>query len=173
MSTPGTNPGASAAASGEADIHPVVRNALRLSLNTKEYRYLHDVAVKRAPGLKDKLPSPSRYEALAHRKNRHNEAALRTSLRVLVGSGLALKLVEVVMNRVRPDPEKYAPIIHHQDFDAVRSILIFRCTLQEESSHPDPPLPNPPTLGIVIPPASPAPSALSVPCSTPSKPPHS
>lgn len=110
MSTPGANPGASAAASGEAadiHIHPLVRNALRVSLSTKEYRALHDVAVRRAPSLKTKLPSPSRYEAMANPKNRHNEAALRTSLRVLVGSGLALKLVEVVMSRVRPDPNKY------------------------------------------------------------------
>lgn len=108
MSTPGANPGASAAASGEAaDIHPLVRNALRVTLSTKEYRALHDVAIKRAPSLKDKLPPPSRYEAMANPKNRHNEAALRTSLRVLVGSGLALKLLEVIMSRVRPDPTKY------------------------------------------------------------------
>lgn len=108
MSSPGTSPGASAAASGEAaDIHPLVRNALRVSLSTKEYRALHNVAVKRAPGLRDKLPSPSRYEAMANPKNRHTEAALRTSLRVLVGSGLALKLVEVIMSRVRPDPNRY------------------------------------------------------------------
>lgn len=114
MSSSDTNPGASAAASGEAaDIHPVVRNALRVSLSTKEYRVLHDVAVNRAPGLKSKLPSPSRYEALANPKNRHNEAALRTSLRVLVGSGLALKLVEVVMSRVRPDTEKYETTAQH------------------------------------------------------------
>lgn len=108
MSTPDTNPGASAAASGEAaDIHPLVRNALRVSFSTREYRALHEVATTRAPSLNDKLPSPSRYEAMANPKDRHNEAALRTSLRVLVGSGLALKLVEVIMSRLRPDPNKY------------------------------------------------------------------
>lgn len=108
MSNPDATPGASAAGPGEAaDIHPLVRNALRVSLSTKEYRALHGIAIKRAPSLKGKLPSPSRYEAMASPKNRHNEAALRTSLRVLVGSGLALKLVEVIMSRVRPDPNKY------------------------------------------------------------------
>lgn len=108
MSNPGGTPGASAAASGEAaDIHPLVRNALRVSLSAKEYRALHDLAIKRAPSLKAKLPSPSRYEAMANPKNRHNEAALRTSLRVLVGSGLVLKLAEVIMSRIRPDPNKY------------------------------------------------------------------
>lgn len=108
MSTPDAIPGASAAASGQAtDIHPLVHNALRASLSTREYRVLHDVAVKRAPALKSKLPSPSQYESVSNPKNRHNEAALRTSLRVLVGSGLALKLLELVMSRVQPDPNKY------------------------------------------------------------------
>lgn len=107
MSAPDATPGASAAASGgAADLHPVVRHALRLSLSVKEYRILHDVAVKRAPSLEYKLPSPSRYEAMANPKNRHSEAALRTSLRIFVGSGIALKLLEMIMSRVRGDATK-------------------------------------------------------------------
>lgn len=107
MSAPDATPGASAAASGgAADLHPVVCNALRLSLSVREYRVLHDVAVKRAPSLKYNLPPPSRYEAMANPKNRHNEAALRTSLRIFVGSGIALKLLEMIMSRVRGDATK-------------------------------------------------------------------
>jgi hypothetical protein len=40
---------------------------------------------------------------MANPKSRRTEAALRTSLRVFVGSGIAMKLVEVVMKRVRGD----------------------------------------------------------------------
>jgi len=86
-----------------ATIHPIIRNALRISLSVKEYRALHDVAVKRSPTLKDKLPSPSHYEKMANPKSRHTETALRTALRVFVGSGIGLKLVEVVTRRVRGD----------------------------------------------------------------------
>lgn len=103
MSTSDAPPGPPAPAGEAATVHPILRNALRISLSVKEYRALHDAAVKRAPALKDKLPSPSGYENMASPKNRHTEAALRTSLRVFVGSGIALKLVEVVMKRVRGD----------------------------------------------------------------------
>lgn len=106
MSTPDVPPGPSAP--GEtATIHPIVRNALRISLSVKEYRTLHDVVVQRAPSLKDKLPSPSHYETMASPKSRHTEAALRASLRVFVGSGIAMKLVEVVMKRIRGVTTKY------------------------------------------------------------------
>lgn len=103
MSSSDAPPGAPAPVGETATIHPIVRNALRISLSVKEYRAVHDVAVRRAPTLKDKLPSPSLYESMANPKSRRTEAALRTSLRVFVGSGIAMKLVEVVMKRVRGD----------------------------------------------------------------------
>ncbi|KAJ6108514.1 hypothetical protein N7523_009837 [Penicillium sp. IBT 18751x] len=105
MSTPDASSGPSAPGQ-TATVHPIVRNALRISLSVKEYQALHNVAVKRVPSLKDKLPSPSHYESMANPKNRHTEAALRTSLRVFVGSGVAMKLVEVVMKRIRGDTKQ-------------------------------------------------------------------
>ncbi|CAI7673457.1 hypothetical protein N7533_012065 [Penicillium manginii] len=82
-------------------IHPILQNALRITLSAKEYRALHGIAAKRAPNVKAKLISPSSFDVMAQSKNRHSEAALRASLRLFVGSGLVLKLLEAVMSRVR------------------------------------------------------------------------
>jgi hypothetical protein len=88
------------------DVPPVVRDLLRISLNAKEYRALHKAAAL-SPALQNKLPSPSRYDALARPRNRHNEAAVRASLRVFLGSSLALKLTDFILARVRGGAEKY------------------------------------------------------------------
>ena len=78
---------------------PAVRDVLRICLSAKEYRYLHESALKRVPAIQSKLPSPSRYDAIARPKNRHSEAAVRSSLRVFVGSGIALKLADLLITR--------------------------------------------------------------------------
>lgn len=97
-SVPGEGPGKA------PTLHPIIQNALRVSLSAKEYRALHTIAAKRAPNIQKKLISPSSFDAMAHSKNRHSEAALRASLRLFVGSGLVLKLVEIVMSRIRGAP---------------------------------------------------------------------
>ncbi|KAJ5604758.1 hypothetical protein N7510_009912 [Penicillium lagena] len=90
-----------------SDVPPVVRDLLRISLNPKEYRFLHKAALSRfPPALQNKLPSPSRYDALSRPRNRHSEAAVRASLRVFLGSSLALKLTDLVLARVRGGAEK-------------------------------------------------------------------
>jgi hypothetical protein len=88
------------------DVHPVVRTALRISLSGKEYRALHGLVGQRAPGVQRKLISPSHYDAIVHSKNRRNEAAVRASLRVFVGTGAALKLVETIISRIRGTTEQ-------------------------------------------------------------------
>lgn len=90
------------AASGEGpDVHPAVRAAARLCLSAKEYRVLHDIASKRAPSLQRKLPSSLSNDPTPYARNRHNLAALRASLRVFAGSGIALKLAEMIVSRVQ------------------------------------------------------------------------
>ncbi|GAB1209828.1 hypothetical protein APSETT445_008616 [Aspergillus pseudonomiae] len=92
---------------GHAQVHPVVREALRISLSAKEYKILHDHAVRRAPvKVQSKLPSPSRYEAIVRSKNKYNEAALRASLRVFLVSGALLKFVDWALARIRGDLSK-------------------------------------------------------------------
>lgn len=102
MSTSEATPAPHGDGTGKAPaLHPILRNALRISLSAKEYRALHAIAVKRAPGIQGKLPSPSSFDVMAQSKNRHSEAALRASLRLFVGSGLVLKVIEIVITRIR------------------------------------------------------------------------
>ncbi|KAJ5438626.1 uncharacterized protein N7458_009624 [Penicillium daleae] len=101
------------------DVHPVVRTALRISLSAKEYRALYGLLAKRAPGVQGKLVSPSHYDAIVHSKNRRNEAAVRASLRVFVGTGAALKLLETIIGRIRGSAEQKksrGPILRSPNF---------------------------------------------------------
>ncbi|KAH1335403.1 hypothetical protein KXX16_003913 [Aspergillus fumigatus] len=104
----------------DADAHPLVRNALRITLSAKEYKLLHEYIIQRTPpSIKDKAPSPSRYEAIVRSKNKHNEAALRASLRVFLVSGGLLKLVEAIVRRIQGDMSKKKPrssILHSPNF---------------------------------------------------------
>ncbi|KAB8073474.1 hypothetical protein BDV29DRAFT_175445 [Aspergillus leporis] len=91
----------------QAHVQPVVREALRISLSAKEYKILHDYVVRRAPvRVQSKLPSPSRYEAIVRSKNKHNEAALRASIRVFLISGALLRFIDWAVTRVRGDLTK-------------------------------------------------------------------
>lgn len=88
------------------DLPPhALRDVLRVCLSAKEYRFLHESVIKRAPAVQNKLPSPSRYDAIARPKNRHSEAAIRSSLRVFVGSGIALKLADLLVTRFQGAPQ--------------------------------------------------------------------
>ncbi|KAL4807164.1 hypothetical protein BDV18DRAFT_113708 [Aspergillus unguis] len=84
----------------DSGTHPILRNALRVSLSAKEYKALHEYA-QSSPALQNKLPSPTRYEAITRSKNKYNEAAVRASLRVFLASGGLLKMVEFVVSRLR------------------------------------------------------------------------
>lgn len=94
-------------APGDAlDLPPrALRDVLRVCLSAKEYRFIHESVIKRAPAVQNKLPSPSRYDAIARPKNRHSEAAIRSSLRVFVGSGIALKLADLLITRFQGAPQ--------------------------------------------------------------------
>ena len=107
MSAPDAASTAPALGPGDApDVHPFVRTALRISLSAKEYRALYGLLAKRAPAVQGKLVSPSHYDAIVHSKNRRNEAAVRASLRVFVGTGAALKLLETIIGRIRGSTEQ-------------------------------------------------------------------
>jgi hypothetical protein len=83
---------------------PAVRDVLRVLLSAKEYRHLHESTLKRVPAVRSKLPSPARFDVIARPKNRHSEAAIRASLRVFVGSGIALKLADLLIARFQSGP---------------------------------------------------------------------
>ncbi|OJJ81234.1 uncharacterized protein ASPGLDRAFT_133139 [Aspergillus glaucus CBS 516.65] len=98
-------------------VDPALRALLRLSLSSQEYKLLHE----RAPAaVKKNAPSPARFEAIVRPKDKYNDAAIRESLRVFVGSGLLLKLVEVVSRRMKGGAgavaSKKRSIIHSPNF---------------------------------------------------------
>ena len=83
-------------------VHHVVRDLLRISLTSREYRFLHDHAIKRGPAaVQKKAPSPSRYDEIVRSSSRYNYTALRTSIRVFLGTGTALKLADAIIRRLQ------------------------------------------------------------------------
>lgn len=81
-------------------VHPLVRNVLRLSFSAKEYKLLHEYAIKRSPtAVQGLLPTPSRFDAIVDTRDRYTEAAVRDSLRVFLVTGLGSKLVDLVSRR--------------------------------------------------------------------------
>lgn len=89
---------------------PLVHNALRICLSTKEYALLHEFAIKRTPSIvKDNFPFPATFDSAVHPRNKHNEAAVRASLRVFLVSGGALRLVDLILNRLREDASRKTP----------------------------------------------------------------
>lgn len=106
-------PAAAGTPSEAADsVHPLARDALRVSLTPKEYRLLHDYALARSSRIKDSLPVPSRFESIVRPRNKHNEAAVRSSLRVFLGSGAALKLADLIIARIQGVSSRLArPIV--------------------------------------------------------------
>ena len=89
---------------GNTNTHPLVRNALRISLSAREYKRVYEFAVNhgQSNALRNFLP-PSEYEALVRSKNKHNVAAIRTSLRVFLGTGAALKLVDAIVSKLQKE----------------------------------------------------------------------
>ncbi|KAJ5725570.1 uncharacterized protein N7483_006927 [Penicillium malachiteum] len=106
MSVPSAPEAPASASGGTPGINPAVRNAVRLCLSAKEYRALYYIAGKRAPALQSKLSSALCDDSATSSRSRHNLGALRASMRVFVGTGLALKLFELVMSRVKGEAAK-------------------------------------------------------------------
>lgn len=86
---------------------PAIRDVLRVCLSAKEYRFLHESVLKRAPTVQRKFPSPSRFDVIVRPKNRHSEAALRASLRVFAGTGIAYKLADLLIARFQGRATEY------------------------------------------------------------------
>lgn len=88
-------------------VHPLLRNALRVSLSAKEYKVLHERILKQL-SIEHRLPTPSRYEAIVQTTttNKHNVAAIRASLRVFAAVTGGLSLVEFVTSRIKKEGSK-------------------------------------------------------------------
>ncbi|EDN04429.1 conserved hypothetical protein [Histoplasma mississippiense (nom. inval.)] len=73
--------------------HPIICNALRISLSASEYKSLHEKFIKwLPPGVQDRILEPAAFREVVKSQNKYNEAALRASLRVLLATGAGMKL---------------------------------------------------------------------------------
>lgn len=89
-----------------AGVHPVIKNALRVSLSAREYRILHERLLRRSASAQRYLPAPSRYEAITQTKNKYNVAAVRASLRVFLALSGGLSLAELVTAKIKKEGSK-------------------------------------------------------------------
>ncbi|KAF2144847.1 uncharacterized protein K452DRAFT_356220 [Aplosporella prunicola CBS 121167] len=88
-------------ASSSSKDDPVLRNALRYTLSTREYKLLHDHLIAHAPpAARQRAPPPRRYEAIVKSKDDYNAAAVRASLRLGLATYGGLKLWELVSTRL-------------------------------------------------------------------------
>ncbi|KAL1956463.1 hypothetical protein VTO42DRAFT_7261 [Malbranchea cinnamomea] len=86
---------------GDPHVHPIIRNALRISLTESEYRLLHKHLIERLPpSIQKRTYSPLEFETAVRSPDRYNEAAIRASLRVFLATAGGMKLVEVIAKRI-------------------------------------------------------------------------
>ncbi|KAH8691158.1 hypothetical protein BGW36DRAFT_363502 [Talaromyces proteolyticus] len=90
----------------EHSVHPIIQNALRVSLSAKEYKFLHERITKRSAAVERALPTPAKYEAIIHTKNKYNIAAVRASLRVFLTLSGGLSLAELVGAKIKKEGSK-------------------------------------------------------------------
>lgn len=88
-------------------VHPVIRNALRVSLSAQEYKVLYDRILKRSLAWSHQLPTPSRYESIVRTSNKYNVAAIRASLRVFLGVSGGISLTEALIARLGKGDTRY------------------------------------------------------------------
>ena len=82
-------------------INPILRDILRVSLTTKEYKLLHEYLIKRSPtAIQRRAPSPSSFEAVVQSKDTYNEAAIRASLRVFIATSAGMKLLGFITGKL-------------------------------------------------------------------------
>jgi hypothetical protein len=90
--------------SAKSTADPILRNALRYTISSKEYETLHKYIISRSKVLRRNAPTVAKVEKLVKRESRngepagddYNAAAVRASLRVFLASSAALKLWEIV-----------------------------------------------------------------------------
>ncbi|EER40259.1 conserved hypothetical protein [Histoplasma capsulatum H143] len=81
--------------------HPIICNALRISLSASEYKSLHEKLIKwLPPGIQDRVLEPAAFREVVKSQNKYNEAALRASLRVLLATGAGMKLFVFISQKL-------------------------------------------------------------------------
>ncbi|KAK2805827.1 hypothetical protein FQN51_008601 [Onygenales sp. PD_10] len=91
-------------------IHPIIRNALRISLSASEYKALHEHLIKRLPpAVQNQAFPPATFREIVKSQDRYNEAAIRASLRVLLATGTGMKVFEYITQKLAARKAPNAP----------------------------------------------------------------
>ncbi|KAH8665891.1 hypothetical protein BGZ60DRAFT_565010 [Tricladium varicosporioides] len=88
--------------SAKSTADPILRNALRYTISSKEYETLHKYIISRSKVLRRNAPTVAKVEKLVERPGRddYNAAAVRASLRVFFATGAALKAWGAIKDRL-------------------------------------------------------------------------
>ncbi|EEQ92137.2 uncharacterized protein BDCG_07257 [Blastomyces dermatitidis ER-3] len=87
--------------------HPIIRNALRVSLSASEYKSLHEKVISRLPpAVQNRTLDPTSFREIVKSQNKYNEAAIRASLRVILVTGAGMKLFAYISQKLA---ERKAP----------------------------------------------------------------
>lgn len=88
--------------SAKSTADPILRNALRYTISSKEYETLHKFIISRSKVLQRNAPSPTKVEKLLERPGRddYNASAVRASLRVFFATAAGLRAWGAVKERV-------------------------------------------------------------------------
>ncbi|CAG8958672.1 hypothetical protein HYFRA_00011514 [Hymenoscyphus fraxineus] len=91
--------------SAKSTADPILRNALRYTISSKEYETLHRFIISRSKVLQRNTPSPAKVEKLldgpgGRGAEDYNAAAIRASLRVFFATGAGLKAWSAVKERL-------------------------------------------------------------------------
>lgn len=89
--------------SAKATADPILRNALRYTISSKEYETLHKYIISRSKVLRRNAPTVAKVEKLVKREGSpgedYNAAAVRASLRVFLACSAAGRVWELVAER--------------------------------------------------------------------------
>jgi hypothetical protein len=84
-----------------AQVNRLVRHSLDISITESEYEVLHRRLIARLPSsVQNRAYSPAKFDAIVRSGDRYNAAAIRTSLRVFLGTAAAMKLVDEITARL-------------------------------------------------------------------------
>ncbi|KAK2808539.1 hypothetical protein FQN50_004570 [Emmonsiellopsis sp. PD_5] len=91
-------------------IHPIIRNALHISLSASEYKALHEHLIKRLPpAVQNQALPPATFREIVKSQDRYNEAAIRASLRVFLATGTGMKFFAYITQKLAARKAPNAP----------------------------------------------------------------
>ncbi|KAI5299429.1 hypothetical protein KEM55_002176 [Ascosphaera atra] len=93
-----------------SEVHPLLRNALRLTISADEYEAFYRLLEKRtSEKIHSRALHPTRYRQLASSTNKFRDAALRDSLRTFIAAATAAQLADLLLQRLKKGAAERIP----------------------------------------------------------------